>query len=150
LDGQTQRKICTVTALRTHCSNANQDDWDDYLDMFDLRFSCAVKASTQRSLYKSLCGQKPQLSINAVFVAIASRNPTAIDRASGATESSNEIESVSRELSSARYATPIDAMRPSGSTKRFFCRPRAFSRLKTFSLATRCRSRPRASLDRSW
>jgi transposase InsO family protein len=85
-DGQTEREIRTlVTALRAYC-NENQDDWDDHLDMLELGFNCAVQASTQRSPYELLYGQKPRLPIDAALVAIAPRNPAAIDRAHRMTE----------------------------------------------------------------
>ena len=85
-DGQTEREIRTlITALRAYC-NENQDDWDDHLDMLELGFNCAVQSSTRSSPYELLYGQKPRLPIDAALVAIAPRNPAAIDRAHRMTE----------------------------------------------------------------
>jgi transposase InsO family protein len=80
-DGQSEREIRTlITALRAFC-NANQDDWDDYLDMYELGCNMTVQASTQQSPYELLYGMKPRLPIDVALAAIAPRNPAAIDRA---------------------------------------------------------------------
>ena len=80
-DGQSEREIRTlITALRSFC-NDHQDDWDDYLDMLELGFNCAVQASTQRSPYEMLYGVTPRLPVDVATAAFAPRNPAAIDRA---------------------------------------------------------------------
>jgi hypothetical protein len=79
-DGQSEREIRTlITSLRAFC-NANQDDWDDQLDMLELGFNSSVQASTQRSPHSLLHGVEPRLPID-VALAVAPRNPAAIDRA---------------------------------------------------------------------
>jgi hypothetical protein len=74
-DGESERRICSLTiALRASC-NENQDYWDDHLDMLELGFNCAVQASTQRSPYKLMYGLRPRLPIDAALMTIVPRSP---------------------------------------------------------------------------
>jgi len=49
--------------------------------MLELGFNSAVQASTQRSPFQLLYGQKPRLPVDVALAPIAPRNPAAIDRA---------------------------------------------------------------------
>jgi transposase InsO family protein len=85
-DGQSEREIQTlILALRAFC-NAHQDDWDEYLDMLELGFNCAVQTSTQRSPYAMLNGTEPRLPIDVALAPFEPRNPAALDRAERAIE----------------------------------------------------------------
>ena len=81
-DGQSEREIQTLTtALRAYC-NANQDDWDDHLDMLELGFNVTKQASTQAAPYELLYGDKPLLPIDAALRPLTtSRAPAAQERA---------------------------------------------------------------------
>ena len=80
-DGQSEREIKTlITALRAFC-NEHQDDWDDYLDMLELGFNAAVQASTQRSPFELLHGEKARLPIDPALAPFAPKNPAAVLRA---------------------------------------------------------------------
>ena len=81
-DGQSEREIQTlIIALRAFC-NDKKDDWDDYLDMYELGCNSTVQASTQQSPFEMLYGMKPRLPIDVAIDAIAPhRNPAALDRA---------------------------------------------------------------------
>ena len=79
-DGQSEREIRTlVTALRAYC-NDHQDDWDQYLDLLELGFNCAVQSSTKVSPYELLYGERPRLPIDVALSTLAPRNPAAVDR----------------------------------------------------------------------
>ena len=81
-DGQSEREIQTlIIALRAFC-NDKKDDWDDYLDMYELGCNSTVQASTQQSPFEMLYGMKPRLPIDVAIGAIAPhRNPAAFNRA---------------------------------------------------------------------
>jgi hypothetical protein len=80
-DGQSEREVRTViTTLRAFC-NANQDDWDEHLDMIELGMNNAVQASTQRSPHEAMYGMTPRLPIDVALAGIAPNVPAAVDRA---------------------------------------------------------------------
>ena len=81
-DGQSEREIQTATTALSAFCNEHQDDWDDYLDMYELGCNTTVQASTQMSPFEMLYGMKPRLPIDVAIDAVAPRNPAAIDRAS--------------------------------------------------------------------
>jgi hypothetical protein len=80
-DGQSEREIQTlITGLRAFC-NEHQDDWDDYLDMFELAANSAVQASTGHTPFELLYGTDVRLPIDAALAPLAPKTPAAIDRA---------------------------------------------------------------------
>ena len=80
-DGQSEREIRTlITQLRAFC-NEHQDDWDDYLDMFELAANSTRQESTQHSPFELLHGVQPRLPIDLALAPLVPKCDAAVDRA---------------------------------------------------------------------
>ena len=80
-DGQSEREIGTLTTGLRAFVNDNQDDWDEFLPMFELGINNAVQSSTSKPPHELLYGFKPRLPIDVALAPFRSNNPAALSQA---------------------------------------------------------------------